>query len=80
MNINDDSAGTTRYDIPTFVIVQPNNVLVNSLSNSLLSNNNSDLIASITSGGVQAATSFISSLTSSLNTQSSNEVISSLKM
>jgi hypothetical protein len=54
--------------------------LVNSLSNSLLSNSNSDLIASITSGGVQAATSFISSFTSSLNTQSINEVISSLKI
>ena len=75
MNINDDSDGTTHYDILIPVVVKPNDAFVNNLTNSLLSNKNSDLIASITRGGVQAATSFITSLTSSLDTQATNEVI-----
>jgi hypothetical protein len=75
VNINDDSDGTTHYDILIPVVVKPNNAFVNNLTNSLLSNTNSDLIASITRGGVQTATSFITSLTSSLDTQTTNEVI-----
>ena len=74
MNINDDSDGTTHFDISIPVVVRPNAALIGNLTNSLLSNSNSDFIASITSGGVQAATSFISLLTSSLDTRTTNEV------
>lgn len=70
MNIKDDSDGVTRYDIPTPVVVQPNEALVASLSDTLLSGDNANAIASLTKGGVQAATSFINSFTSCLDSQS----------
>ena len=79
VNINDDSAGSTRYYISTPVVVQPNSILIDTLIKTLLSSNSSNMIASMTSSGVQAATSLISSFVLTLNAQTTTGVTNQIK-
>jgi hypothetical protein len=72
VEIIDDSDGLTQFRIQNNIIVQPNDQLINNLSNDLLNSTSSSLINNLKNGDLQSTTSFISSFTSMLDSSTSS--------
>lgn len=69
VNIIDDSDGITQYNMPSFVIVKPDNDMFNNFTNSLLGSDIESLTKSLIAGNLKSATAFINSFTLMLDSQ-----------
>ena len=73
MNIIDDSGGTTVYNLPTPVIVVPNNILATKISDALSSKDpTSQILAQLNSGNLNLMVKNVISLATVYNIQRSN--------
>ncbi len=69
VNINDDSDGVTRYDIPVDLIVKPDQDMISNFTDSLFGLNSESVAKSLINGDLKSTTAFINSFTLMLDTQ-----------
>jgi len=73
VNIIDDTSGTVVYNIPTPVIVKPNDALANSLADSISNNDpNSPFLVQLNSGNLNLVAKNVIALTTVFNIQSTS--------
>ena len=69
VNINDDSDGVTRYNIPVDLIVKPDQDMISNFTDSLFGSNSESVAKSLINGDLKTTTAFINSFTLMLDTQ-----------
>jgi hypothetical protein len=83
VNINDDSDGVTKYDIPLVVIVKPDQDMISNFTDSLFGSNSQSVVNSLINGNLKSTTAFINSFTLMLDAQTAlcngSELVSLVK-
>jgi len=83
VNINDDSDGVTKYDIPLVVTVKPDQDMISNFTDSLFGSNSQSVVNSLINGNLKSTTAFINSFTLMLDAQTApsngSELVSLVK-
>ena len=69
VNINDDSDGVSKYNIPVNLIVKPDQEMIRNFTDSLFGSNSESITKSLINGDLKSTTAFINSFTLMLDTQ-----------